>query len=124
MSQPFDVTELTRENWEPIFKAKHKEIGMIVYTTQLRFPEGFSVSGMYGRPYDYVIEEETGKKYPCMKKSFDTQYELLGRVQDDLKEIKRPIENCQYGHDKDGCCFHPENMTPECFKDVCPLLPD
>ena len=34
----------------------------------------------------------------------------------------RPVENC--GHvGSDGCCQHPENMTPECHTAACPMYP-
>lgn len=33
----------------------------------------------------------------------------------------RPVKDC--GHvGSDGCCVHPDNMTPECHDDACPLL--
>ena len=35
--------------------------------------------------------------------------------------IHRPIFNCQYGNDNDGCCEHPDAMTPECHVAACPF---
>lgn len=35
--------------------------------------------------------------------------------------IERPIKNCgKVG--EDGCCEHPDNLTPECHQNACPIV--
>ena len=64
--------------------------------------------------------------YPCMRERIRD----LGL--DKLSTICVPCNNCGYvegrpvkdcGHvGTDGCCEHPDNMTPECHHDACPLI--
>jgi len=33
-----------------------------------------------------------------------------------------PITDCEHKDEDDGCCHHPNNMTPECHCDACPRI--
>lgn len=42
----------------------------------------------------------------------------------DSHGVVRPVFNCGHVNAVDGLCTHPNNMTPECHKAACPMLPE
>lgn len=79
MSDSFDADGITPDNWEPMLKCHKKPI--VVFATQLNFPEGFEVMTRQGRvngkPGDYLIIGAQGEKYPCDSAIFKETYEII-----------------------------------------------
>lgn len=42
---------------------------------------------------------------------------------DERREAVRPVPRCGHVNDADGMCVHPDNLTPECTAEACPLVP-
>lgn len=40
----------------------------------------------------------------------------------DCAVVFTPITDCEHKDKEDGCCHHPQNMTPECHVNACPRL--
>ncbi|QSQ19291.1 hypothetical protein JY651_28590 [Pyxidicoccus parkwayensis] len=41
----------------------------------------------------------------------------------EVEDAERPVMGCGHVNREDGLCAHPDNLTPECHKDTCPLVP-
>lgn len=76
---PFDASNITPENWEPMLKYRKRPI--VVCATKLNFPEGFIVrtleGWMKGKPGDYLVIGIKGEKYPVDKEIFEETYEVI-----------------------------------------------
>lgn len=79
LTELFDADRITIENWYPILKVR--KLPIVVFATQLNFPEGFVVTTkegvMTGKSGDYLVFGIDGEKYPVDRSIFERTYEIL-----------------------------------------------
>jgi len=78
---PFEASEMTPYNWEPMLKVVLKKPS-IINAAQLNCPEGFSImtgkGRIFGRPGDYIVFDViAGDKWIITKEYFEQMYVIL-----------------------------------------------
>lgn len=71
---------------------------------------------MAWNPYDHPIRKRAGGA-----DGFLTDGQVK-EIEEGIRRSWAAVEACPYRDPEDGCCAHPNNLTPECNGIVCPLM--